>query len=145
MRLGAWVLTWSACGILPAQDSPRRPVAVLQEACTVCHGLNRLETEKTRADWEYTVHNMIGRGAKVAPAEIQGLVAYLGKYFGMSINVNKANAEELRMELEIPAADAQAIVAAREKTWLKDWADLEKVPGLNIRKMEPVKDRIRFN
>jgi hypothetical protein len=120
-------------------------VAVLQDACTVCHGLNRLETQKTREDWEYTVHNMIGRGAKVTPGEIPGLVAYLGKYFGMPVNLNTASAEAIQSELDIPMEEARALVAARAKGELREWADLMKVPGLNVKKLEPVRDRIRFN
>ena len=143
-RFAAVAAAIAACAPAMAQDTPRRPVAVLQEACTACHGLNRLETEKTRDEWEYTVHNMIGRGANVKPAEIKGLVAYLGRYFGMSVNINKASAEEIQAELEIPVEDVRAIVEARRKSELRDWADLAKIQGLNIKKIEPVKDRIRF-
>jgi hypothetical protein len=139
-----------ATGFAAAQDSPkttdqpRRPLAVLEQACSVCHGLNRIETEKTRDEWEYTVNNMVGRGARVRPDEVKGLVAYLGKYFGMPVNVNKASVEVIAAELDIPAEDARVIVEARQKEPLKKWADLEKIPGLNLKKVEPVKDRIQF-
>jgi hypothetical protein len=138
----------SVCGPAIAQDihseAPRRPVAVLEEACSACHGLNHIEVEKTREEWEYTVNNMIGRGAKVRPEEIAGLVAYLNKYHGMPVNLNKASAEEIQSELQIPAEDARAIVKARQTSALKGWPDLEKIEGLNIKKLEPVRDRIMF-
>jgi len=139
----------SVSGLAMAQDvhleaSPRRPVAVLEEACSACHGLNHIEVEKTRDEWEYTVNNMISRGAKVRPAEIPGLVAWLNKYHGMPVNLNKASAEEIQDELQIPAEDARAIVEARQKSALKSWPDLEKIQGLNMKKLEPVKDRITF-
>ena len=86
----------------------------------------------------------VDNGNGIRSEEIAGLVAYLNKYHGMPVNLNKASAAEIQSELQIPAEDARAIVEGRRKGSLKAWPDLEKIQGLNIKKLEPVRDRIMF-
>jgi len=69
----------------------------------------------------------------------------VAKYFGPMVEVNKAAAKELQTELEITAKEAEAIVQYRkDKGNFKDWADLGKVSGLDMKKLEPLKNRITF-
>ncbi len=51
---------------------------LLQERCTVCHTLERVESaRKTAEEWERTVARMIRRGAELTEAERAVLVEYL--------------------------------------------------------------------
>jgi len=52
--------------------------ALLQEHCTVCHDLTRVESKnKSEADWKATVERMVGKGAKLNPAEQEAVIKYL--------------------------------------------------------------------
>jgi competence ComEA-like helix-hairpin-helix protein len=60
--------------------------------------------------------------------------------------VNTAGAKEISAVLEVSATDAEAIVHYRETLGLyKEWRDLQKVPGIDIKKLEQKKDRIDFS
>jgi len=68
------------------------------------------------------------------------------QYFGAPVNVNKAAAKDLESDLGITTAEAAAIVKYRtDKGNFKEWADLAKVQGLDVKKIEPIKTRIIFN
>lgn len=46
--------------------------------CTQCHALNRMtEAKLTADDWEFTVYDMISRGAPVYEKDIDALKEYL--------------------------------------------------------------------
>lgn len=52
--------------------------ALLQERCTVCHDLKRVEAAKKTADeWKATVERMVGKGAKLDANEQAALVEFL--------------------------------------------------------------------
>ena len=128
-----------------AQDAPRKSFAVMQEACSACHGLNRLETAKNRSDWKDTVERMVSSGADVKAEEMNGLVGYLVRFYGESVEVNKATQQQLQEELDITAPEAEAIVKARAESGnFKTYADMQKVKGLDTKRLDPVKDRLRF-
>lgn len=56
---------------------------LLQERCTACHGLGRVEaTSETEAEWEATVEGMRGYGAELTDDEAQTLVEYLVENYG---------------------------------------------------------------
>ncbi len=52
--------------------------ALLKGRCTVCHDLGRVESKKkTEAEWKATVERMVGKGAKLNPAEQEAVIKYL--------------------------------------------------------------------
>ena len=52
--------------------------ALLKERCTVCHDLGRVESKKkTEAEWKATVERMVGKGAKLNPAEQEAVIKSL--------------------------------------------------------------------
>ncbi len=52
--------------------------ALLQERCTECHDLGRVESaEKTREEWEDNVARMVSKGAQLDADEQSVLVDYL--------------------------------------------------------------------
>lgn len=64
-----------------AQEPATGPLdgeALLQERCTVCHNLNRVDSATyDRAGWEAAVDRMIGRGAQLTEEERATLIDYL--------------------------------------------------------------------
>jgi competence ComEA-like helix-hairpin-helix protein len=125
-------------------DDPAR--AGYEMICGSCHGADIvIGAQGTRARWEETVEAMRNRGAAGSEEEFKSIVTYLTKYFGAPVAVNTASAKDLESELGIPAAEAEAIVKHRTaQGTFKAWADLAKVQGLNVAKLEPIKARITF-
>jgi len=67
----------------PAETSGVSGSTLLQERCTSCHSLDRIQqAKKTSADWETTVTKMIGKGAQLSAAEKATLVEYLAQTYG---------------------------------------------------------------
>jgi cytochrome c5 len=62
----------------PQSGQAPDPKAILESACTSCHGLDFVtEHHKDRAGWEFTVSTMISRGADLNPDEAKVVVDYL--------------------------------------------------------------------
>jgi cytochrome c-type biogenesis protein CcmH/NrfF len=56
---------------------------LLQERCTVCHNLSRVESSRhTSADWKTIVDRMIGKGAQLTSDEETLVVDYLAATYG---------------------------------------------------------------
>jgi mono/diheme cytochrome c family protein len=56
--------------------------SLLQERCTVCHGLGGVErSEKTEEEWKATVERMVGKGAELDEAEQELLIKYLAETY----------------------------------------------------------------
>ena len=52
--------------------------ALLQERCTACHDLGRVESaSKTADEWRKTIERMIGKGARLNDAEKEALIEFL--------------------------------------------------------------------
>ena len=71
------------------QEEPTEPpaagdgAALLEERCTVCHGLDRTTAaRKTREQWEQTVVRMVNKGALLNEEELEILIAYLAETYG---------------------------------------------------------------
>jgi competence protein ComEA len=130
-----------------AQDLPAgKGKDLLEKVCTVCHDLDRVASNfTTKQSWEDTINEMVSLGADGTKDELQTVLNYVAKYFGPMVEVNKAAAKELETELEITPKEAAAIVQYRkDKGNFKDWGDLGKVSGLDLKKIEPLKNRITF-
>jgi competence protein ComEA len=96
--------------------------------------------------WSAMVDEMIAKGATGSDDEISQVIAYFTANFGPKrVNVNKATAADLAAALDISAANAEAIVHYRtDHGNFKAPQDLTKVPGIDARKIEDVKDRLEF-
>jgi competence protein ComEA len=137
----------AAAQSLPGQSLPEDDAQELVESvCSMCHTTTRLTTKHwTRAEWESTVLEMLQEAPDVTPPERDQIVAYLVKYFGRKINVNKAPAREFEIVLELSAERAAAVVAYRDKTGgFKTLEDLKKSPGLDAAKVDSKKSIIEF-
>ncbi|MFZ0532694.1 MAG: hypothetical protein WAM09_05905 [Anaerolineales bacterium] len=67
----------------PAATSNLDGATLVQEHCSVCHALSRIESSnRTAAEWKTIVDLMINRGAKLTPGEETVVVDYLATTFG---------------------------------------------------------------
>lgn len=120
---------------------------LVQENCSECHGLDQVVSNPMSSDsWRNTVKSMVRKGAKLSPEEIDSVVDYLTVYFSPEkVNVNAAGAQDLQSGLTLTAAEASAIVEYRKANGnFKDLAGLQKVPGLDAKKIEARKEQIVF-
>lgn len=150
MRLKPAVLIVTSFVALRAQDIVLPPGAaktLVENTCTECHGLDQVVNSTMSADaWRNTVKSMVKKGATLSPKEIETVVDYLSAYFAPDkVNVNSLGAQELQSRLGLTAAEAAAIVQYRKDNGnFKDIAGLQKVAGLDARKIEAKKDLIVF-
>jgi competence protein ComEA len=129
-----------------AQGFPEGPgKSIFENTCGGCHGADIVIGQTgTRDVWQDTVDSMRGRGALGSDDDFKAIVNYLTLYFGVPVNVNSAPAKELVDNLNLSSAEADAIVKARTASKIKDYAELSKVQGLDIKKLDPIKSRIKF-
>jgi competence protein ComEA len=103
----------------------------------------------SKEDWENTVLDMVARGAPLLEEEIDTVVQYLatnlGKQTTAKVNVNKASAKDLETSLKLSAEEAREVIGYRSQNGnFAKFEDLQKVPGLDIKKLEAAKDRLEF-
>jgi len=130
-------------GTAAAQELPDKPGRELvQVICSECHPPTKvIGQQRTRADWQAKVTEMLQEAPDVTQAERDTIINYLAANFPKKVNVNTAPARELREVLEISDREAEAVVRYREeKGKFKSVEDLRKV-------MDPAKanpDRVVF-
>ena len=139
-----------------AQDLPDgKGKDTVETVCSHCHSLRRVvESKRTPDEWGDIVNEMVDRGAELDEDDIPVVIEYLVKSFPKSngteksdekINVNKAAAKELVDALKLTAEEADAVVQYRSENGLfATFEDLGKVPGLDSKKLEPLKDRLTY-
>ncbi len=55
---------------------------LLEERCTQCHDLGRVErAKKTEEEWKATVERMVGKGAQLNEAEQELVIQYLAEAY----------------------------------------------------------------
>jgi competence ComEA-like helix-hairpin-helix protein len=121
--------------------------AIVESACSECHGLDQVvQAGMSAADWKATVNRMVRKGANLSPEQVDTVAEYLAVYFTADkTNVNTATADQLKSALQLTAAEAEAIVSYRKSNGnFKDLAALEKVNGIDTKKIEAKKDLIAF-
>ena len=116
--------------------------------CGACHSAENVAgMAKTREEWGAVVGEMAADGAQATEDEFNEIVDYLATAFPKTpkINVNKAAAKDLESGLELSSKEAEAIVRYREdKGSFKSIEEVEKVPGVDGKKIESKKDRLTF-
>ena len=131
-----------------AQDLPTGAgKETVEKVCTACHDLGAVVAlTGTKEIWQSVVDDMKVRGADATETEFTSIINYLAKYLGPPVHVNAAAAKDLQTQLDITAAESEAIVKYRtDKGNFKEWADLQKVSGVDMQKLEPLKKRIKFD
>jgi competence protein ComEA len=138
---------WSA--LLPEGEG-KTEVAL---ACSNCHGLKQLITQKkTRAGWQTSVQKMIAvYQVPVAQEDFQILVAYLAKHFGegnpierLPMNINTSSAEALGRLPGVGAETAKAIVESREASGpFAAVEDLSRVKGIDAETLKRIRPYLK--
>lgn len=149
-----FAVSTSASALPPGEGKP-----IVERMCSSCHALKVVTSKRASPEqWAQLVDQMVSRGAEGTDDEIETVVEYLSKNFGLdspppateksaasSVNANQATAAELSAALELPPAQGEAIVAYRQQNGkFKDWHDLTKVPGIDASKIEANKDHLVF-
>ena len=129
-----------------AQDLPQgagREAVV--KLCSNCHGLTvAVSVRHSREQWEAVVDDMAQRGAVGTDQEFDAVVAYLSRYLG-KVNINNATPTEMQEVADFSSAEAEAIVRYRTKhDEFKSFADLQKIPDIDQKRLDARKDRISF-
>jgi competence protein ComEA len=158
MRFNLFAATVFAFVLALTSATAARPVAVaagelppgpgretLVRVCSDCHGVDLIEGQRrTRAQWKELVDDMVARGANSSDDDARTIINYLATLLGR-VNVNKASEADIKTTLEVSETEAAAIVNYRTTSGeFKNFDDLKKVPGLDVSKLEPRKDRMTF-
>ena len=117
---------------------------VFLNRCSTCHGPDRaLAASRTKTGWEAILAEMVNNGAQLEDGESEVIVGFLTAEHGL-VNVNAATAEEL-VALALPKQDADAIVSHRTAHGpFADFAALRAVPGLDLERVDAVRERVAF-
>lgn len=129
---------------------------IVEQKCGGCHAMKVVTSKRaSKQQWSTLVDQMVTRGADVQDEDIQTVIDYLARSFGPDvppsadalspINVNTATAAELAAALQLSVKQSNAIVSYREKHGnFRQWHDLAKVPGIEIKKIESNKLRLVY-
>lgn len=149
ITLASSAFAFAACAlygqdiVLPAGKAK----TLVENTCSECHGLDQVVSNPMSAEaWRTTVKSMVKKGATLSPEEIETVVDYLSVYFAPDkINVNTCGAQELQSGLGLTTAEAKAVLDYRKANGnFKDLASLQKVTGVDVKKIESKKDLIIF-
>ena len=115
--------------------------------CGECHAVEIVVRKTNTEDgWAAIVDDMVSRGAQGTDDDFSLVVKYLAAHFAPKVKINTADANELSTILGVSPEDAAALVKCRESAGhFKEWRDLEKVPHIDIKKLEQQRDRIDFS
>jgi competence protein ComEA len=142
----SFAMPWSAKAQLP--DGPGKAVTV--RVCGKCHSPEKAASLHQDEDgWTDTIAKMVKMGAQGSDDEFAAVLDYLTKNFGPEaappVNINKADNVELESSLVLTKSEAAALIQYRaEKGPFKSIDDLRNIPGLDFKKIETQKSRIKF-
>jgi competence ComEA-like helix-hairpin-helix protein len=129
----------------PANLPDDPTTAVFVDKCVKCHDVARvLANRRTPTEWEELIRKMIERGAQGSGSEFEQVYEYLVGHFG-KVYINVEPAEQIASVLKLSAEEAAAIVAYREANGaFADCEAVKKVPNINAKKIDDLKDAIAF-
>jgi hypothetical protein len=113
--------------------------------CSTCHAPERaLVAPRTRKGWEAVLAEMVdNNGAQLETGEAEAILAFLSERHGL-VNANAADAAEL-VTLGLSSKDADTIVSHRtDHGPFADFAALRGVPGLDVDRLDAVRERVAF-
>jgi competence ComEA-like helix-hairpin-helix protein len=114
--------------------------------CIKCHPADRITgSRRTRSQWEEVMTTMqTARGAVITDEDWDVIQTYLVKHYGR-VNVNRATADDLAEVLGLAPETAAAVLKYRkEHGEFVDYDAFSKVPGLDLEKLEKLRDAISF-
>ena len=114
--------------------------------CVKCHPVDRIAgSRRTRTQWEEVMTTMqTARGAVIPDEDWDIIQGYLVKHYGR-VNVNRATVDDFVEVLGVTPETANAIIKHRkEQGDFVDYDSFAKVPGLDLEKLEKLRDAISF-
>ena len=125
-------------------DGSQKGEEVFLNRCGTCHGTERaLVAPRTRKGWEAVPAEMVNNGMQLETGEQEAILAFLTERHGL-VNVNAAKAEEL-VALGLSKKDGDTIVSYRtDHGPFADFAALRSVPGLEVDRLDAVRERVAF-
>src|SRR5262245_8876173 len=114
--------------------------------CIKCHPADRIAgSRRTRSQGEEVMTTMqAARGAVITDEDWDMIQTYLVKHYGR-VNVNRGTADDLAEVLGLAPETAAAVVKYRkEHGEFVDYDAFSKVPGLDLEKLEKLRDAISF-
>jgi hypothetical protein len=117
---------------------------VFLNRCSTCHGTERvLVAPRTRKGWEGVIAEMLNNGAQLETGESEAILTFLTERHGL-VNVNTATGDEI-VALGPSRKDADTIVSYRtDKGPFADFAALRSVPGLDVDRLDAVRQQVAF-
>ena len=134
-------------GVAGSQQEPKSSLngeEVFLGRCSTCHGPERaLVAPRTKKGWEGVLAEMLNNGAQLEAGEADAILAFLTERHGL-VYVNTADADEI-VGLGLSKKDADTIVSYRtDKGPFADFAALRAVPGLEVERLDGVRERVAF-
>ena len=152
-KLVAWVALAVIC-VFAADEKEAAQLpdgegkALVGKVCIDCHGAGNFRRARlTPEEWGDSVADMVDRGAKASPADVDAIVAYLAKNFGREskVQMNSAPLVEIKVVLGFSVPESQAVVDYREvKGGIKSFEELLKIPGVDAAKAEAARAKMAF-
>jgi hypothetical protein len=127
---------------LPVQQDPGDYQAV-QQVCTVCHNTSRIMHSHTWAEWQDLLNRMSSFGAKGSDQQWDSISRFLLRTLTL-IDINEAGLDEIRTVLNVDEDTAAAIVSRRGAKPFTSADDLASIPGVDQKRLEEIKPRLRF-
>jgi len=150
-RLFRSIILFSLASLTFADDLPDGPgKAATIRICGKCHAVEKAVSLHQDEDaWTDTISKMVKMGAQGTDDEFTEVLAYLTKNFpeeaAPPININKADSVDLESSLVLTKTESAALIRYRtEKGPFKSIEDLRNIPGLDFKKIETQKSRIKF-
>ena len=111
----------------PVPMSEAEGTELVATLCSSCHAVGRVyDAYRTPQDWNHVLTWMLDEGAAISDEEFDDLFAFLSVYRGR-VAVNAASIDDVRHVLELTAAQAGHVEAARAAhhhfSTLEDLAD----------------------
>lgn len=119
---------------------------VTGRVCTSCHGWESvLAARMTPSQWNFTVSDMVAKGAKATPDEKEFIARFMSWAWG-KVSVNSAPAEDLALVIGLPMVQAEAVVAYRqEHGTIENLEELKQVPCIDVTALERQGDALQFD
>jgi competence protein ComEA len=129
-------------GAADLPDGPGKDAVV--GICSKCHGIDQFSASRhNKEEWNTLLDKMAEEGLELSDQQYETVVDYLSKFLSKDapparINVNRLLAPVLEKE-------ADAIVRHRTRNGpFKNWQEVAKVPGVDAKKIEALKDLLQF-
>lgn len=120
------------------------------KVCGKCHSPEQAASmRQSRTGWEETISKMVNMGSEGTDEEYEAVLKYLSTSFGPEpprpIDVNKASAIELEAGLGLTRTESSAVIKYRtDQGDFKTIDDLKAVPGIDAKKIDARKARLKF-